>query len=216
MLSNDGTSNQTPLQRSHPLPAVAPIETDRISIRQRGQRPTGASASVRTATTAPHRGQCWLPTNIISPQEAHDTVANLVSQYLQSGSSAEIAAPHLGQLTVSESTSPNYNSFPESRIPDQGQRPGIRDTMKTFADPRWVGEAFAVCAHTGTIRRLQRHEPRNTSIAEPACFEVCNFNRGALPRLQRCRSFSSPSSHRKPVWQRQCRDRLRLWSERLA
>jgi len=69
------------------------------------------------ATAAPHRGQCWLPTNIISPQEAHDTVADLVSQYLQRGSSAEIAAAHLGQLTVSESTIPNCNSFPESGIP---------------------------------------------------------------------------------------------------
>ena len=70
MLSNDGTSNQTPLQCSHSLPAVAPIETDRISIRQRGQRPGGDS------------------------------------QYLQMGSLAEVAAPHLGQLTDSESTIP--------------------------------------------------------------------------------------------------------------
>ena len=42
------------------------------------------------------------------------------------------------------------------------------------------------------------------------------LNRGAPPRLRRCRSFSSASSHRMRAWRRRDRDRLSRWSERSA
>ena len=38
----------------------------------------------------------------------------------------------------------------------------------------------------------------------------CNLNRGAPPRLRRCRSFASASSHRTRAWRRRDRDRLSL------
>ncbi len=60
---------------------------------------------MRVAAAVPHRGQCLLPMTIIPRQKAHDTVANLASQYLHCESSAEVAAPHIGQLTVPASTS---------------------------------------------------------------------------------------------------------------
>src|SRR5262249_34591243 len=44
----------------------------------------------------------------------------------------------------------------------------------------------------------------------------CTFNRDEPPRLQRCLSFSSASSHRKRVWLQRNRGRLSLWSERPA
>jgi hypothetical protein len=39
--------------------------------------------------------------NIIPKQEAQAMVASRAPQYLQSGSSVDVAAPHIGQLSVS-------------------------------------------------------------------------------------------------------------------
>src|ERR1700722_8351563 len=51
----------------------------------------------------------------------------------------------------------------------------------------------------------------------PRCpLRRCNLNRGAPPRLQRRRSFSSASSHRTRAWRQRDRDRILLWSERSA
>ena len=58
---------------------------------------------------------------------------------------------------------------------------------------------------------------RGVPLALPRCtLRRCNLNRGAPPRLQRCRSFSSASSHRTRSWRQRDRDRLPLWSERSA
>ena len=58
---------------------------------------------------------------------------------------------------------------------------------------------------------------RDVPLALPRwTLRKCNLNRGAPPRLQRCRSFSSASSHRTRAWRQRDRDRLPLWSERSA
>ena len=58
---------------------------------------------------------------------------------------------------------------------------------------------------------------RGVPLALPRCtLRRCNLNRGAPSRLQRCRSFSSASSHRTRAWRQRDRDRLPLWSERSA
>jgi hypothetical protein len=49
---------------------------------------------------------------------------------------------------------------------------------------------------------------RHVPLAFPRCtLRRCNLNRGAPPRLQRCRSFSSASSHRTRAWRQRDRDR---------
>ncbi len=70
-------------------------------MRQRGQLRAGKLPLSRVAAAAPQRGQCLLPRNIIPKQEAQAIVASRAPQYLQSGSSLDVAAPHIGQFSVS-------------------------------------------------------------------------------------------------------------------
>lgn len=101
ILSNDGTSIHRPKHCSHSRTVVEPIDTAGISLRQRGQFRFGNSAVCRKAAGAPQRGQCLLPRNIIPKHAAHAIVARRASQYLQFGSFVDVAAPHIGQLSVS-------------------------------------------------------------------------------------------------------------------
>ena len=49
---------------------------------------------------------------------------------------------------------------------------------------------------------------RHVPLALSRCtLRRCNLSRGAPPRLQRCRSFSSASSHRTRAWRQRDRDR---------
>ena len=58
---------------------------------------------------------------------------------------------------------------------------------------------------------------RHVPLALSRCtLRRCNLSRGAPPRLQRCRFFSSASSHRTRAWRQRYQDRLPLWSERSA
>ena len=52
-----------------------------------------------------------------------------------------------------------------------------------------------------------RTAAETTSIERRARFEDCKINLGAPPRLQRCRSFSSASSHQTLAWRQRDRDR---------
>jgi hypothetical protein len=72
-----------------------------ISSWQRGQLPDDRFPLSRAAAAAPQRGQCLLPMNIMPKHEAQAIVASREPQYLQSGSSVDVAAPHIGQLSVS-------------------------------------------------------------------------------------------------------------------
>jgi hypothetical protein len=72
-----------------------------MSIRHLGQLPGDKFPLARVAAAAPQRGQCLLPMNIMPKHEAQEIVASRDSQYLQSGSSVDVAAPHIGQLSVS-------------------------------------------------------------------------------------------------------------------
>jgi hypothetical protein len=80
---------------------VDPIVSACISLRQRGQLRACKPVFSRFAAAAPQRWQCLLPRNIIPKQEAQAMVASLAPQYLHSGSSVDVAAPHIGQLSVS-------------------------------------------------------------------------------------------------------------------
>jgi hypothetical protein len=53
------------------------------------------------AATAPHRGQCLLPRNIIAKQDGQATVAKRDPQNWHSGASVEVDAPQFGQLSDS-------------------------------------------------------------------------------------------------------------------
>jgi len=75
-----------------------------MSMRQRGQLRGGSGPFSLTAAAAPQRGQCRLPMNIMPKHEPQLTVASREPQYLQSGSSVDVAAPHIGQLSVSAFT----------------------------------------------------------------------------------------------------------------
>ncbi len=57
--------------------------------------------------------------------------------------------------------------------------------------------------------RVMSHaaRPRNDFDRRACTLRRCNLNRGAPPRLQRCRSFSSASSHRTRAWRQRDRDR---------
>ncbi len=74
---------------------------DCISSRQRGQLRGDKFPLSRADAAAPQRGQCLLPMNIMPKHEAQAIVASREPQYLQSGSSVDVAAPHIGQLSVS-------------------------------------------------------------------------------------------------------------------
>ncbi|HKP46595.1 MAG TPA: hypothetical protein VJT50_08340 [Pyrinomonadaceae bacterium] len=71
-----------------------------IFTRQRGHSKTDAVAS-GTTVVLPQRGQCLLPAKIIPKQKGHATVAKREPQNLHTGSAVSVAAPQLGQLSVS-------------------------------------------------------------------------------------------------------------------
>jgi len=72
-----------------------------MSTLQRGHLRASSSATERLDAAAPHLGQCLLPINIIPKHEAHAIVASREPQYLHWGPSVAVAAPHIGQLSVS-------------------------------------------------------------------------------------------------------------------
>ncbi len=65
------------------------------------------------------------------------------------------------------------------------------------------------------VRHLPIHSVQQTNV-QRLNGRRSNLNRGAPPRLRRCRSCSSASSHRTRAWRRRDRDRLSRWSERSA
>jgi len=71
-----------------------------IFVLHRGHFNTESSAAVACAATAPQRGQCLLPMNIMAKHDGHAIVASFDSQYWHCGELDEIAAPQFGQLSV--------------------------------------------------------------------------------------------------------------------
>ena len=143
ILSNDGTSTHRPKHCSHSRTVVEPIDTAGISLRQRGQFRFGNSAICRTAAGAPQRGQCLLPRNINPKHAAQAIVARRASQYLQFGSSVDVAAPHIGQLSVSAFIVELFQdrwlrSFGRQTLTTRRFEPGIKNEPAAQSTSSWT------------------------------------------------------------------------------
>ena len=114
----------------------------------------------------------------------------------------------------------NYNSLLERPIGRPWFRLLCRTTRRSAAGylaSRANTNMFSPRSKTAGSGPSGFGSARHVPLALPRCtLRRCNLNRGAPPRLQRCRSFSSASSRRTRAWRQRDRDRLPLWSERSA
>jgi hypothetical protein len=103
------------------------------------------------------------------------------------------------------------------------QRPGGRTTTSRITRTATPARSAATAGYLASRAGANMFSPRSKTAGSgpsgfgsarhvplvlPRCTRRrCNLNRGTPPRLQRCRSFASASSHRTRAWRQRYRDR---------